>query len=236
LKNPKMIRVMQAFTLIELLIVVAIIGILVSLAFPVISSVRESSRIASARADMRSIEHAVDQYYALYRKLPVPDYAQGTDYDGDLIIDGTMDLDGGGWHHKDDTFSPRKAVHLLSAYRILQGVNENGMNPRENQFLELQEGRPAGHYMDPWSKGFTLQDDPGNRPYGMLLNVAYDKKILFWPAARTSSIPSNLAHVTNRWVLVRCYGPNRKEDYSMDRDDYDDIYSIDTSYWEELAK
>jgi len=52
----------RGFTLIELLVVVAIIGILVSLAFPVISSVRNSAKVAAAKADMANVENAVDTW------------------------------------------------------------------------------------------------------------------------------------------------------------------------------
>ena len=44
----------KGFTLAELLIVVAIIGVLVAIAFPIYSGIREKARIAADQANMRS--------------------------------------------------------------------------------------------------------------------------------------------------------------------------------------
>lgn len=44
----------KGFTLAELLIVVAIIGVLVAIAFPIYSGMREKARIAADQANMRS--------------------------------------------------------------------------------------------------------------------------------------------------------------------------------------
>lgn len=54
----------QGFTLFELLIVIAIIGILVSLGTASYTSAQKKSRDGRRQADLKSIQNAFEQYYA----------------------------------------------------------------------------------------------------------------------------------------------------------------------------
>ena len=62
----------RAFTLIELLIVIAIIGILMSLLFPAVNSAIDSARKAQAKNDVTQIATAVIAYETEYGRLPLP--------------------------------------------------------------------------------------------------------------------------------------------------------------------
>jgi len=78
-------RKSSAFTLIELLIVIAIIGILMSLLFPAVNGVMDTARKAQAANDVTQIATAITAYQTEYGQWPTNASASAQDVGGNFL-------------------------------------------------------------------------------------------------------------------------------------------------------
>ncbi len=130
----------QAFTLIELLIVIAIIGILMSLLFPAVNGAIDAARKAQAKNDIVQIATAVTAYETEYGRLPNTN-------SGAQTVSGDWVLALGGSNV--GNLNPRQIVFLeiQTAKKGKGGTNA------------------SGQFVDPWGGTYQVMfdDDYNNR-------------------------------------------------------------------------
>jgi prepilin-type N-terminal cleavage/methylation domain-containing protein len=136
----------RAFTLTELLIVMAIITILAGLLFPAISIIRKKAKEAKARSEVKMIEAAIKQYYTEYGKFP---HGNGNTTDWSYgAMGGYMDN-----------------RYLMNVLRSVAGDGNDGYttNTRRIVFLDIaQKSFDAGtNWIDPWDNQYEVVIDTG---------------------------------------------------------------------------
>lgn len=75
----------KGFTLIELLVVVSIIGVLATIIITSLGDTRARARDAQRDQDMRSIQNALELYYADNGRYPIHNWKYSTDADWDTF-------------------------------------------------------------------------------------------------------------------------------------------------------
>jgi general secretion pathway protein G len=161
----------HAFTLIELLTVIAIIAILMGLLFPAIGLVREQANRARAKSDVSGIVTAVKLYNLDYGKYPVLE---------EKVDDATKDAICGEKDAGADPDIPNS--RLFNTLRAIpEGINgepPNRLNPKKVVFFEGKSvtnaaeprsgfvdvaggagGANKGNFYDPWGKQYTIVID-----------------------------------------------------------------------------
>lgn len=147
----------SAFTLIELLTVIAIIGILAGLLLPALGKARQKAKIAKAQTEVSSLEAAWKAYFTEYGKWPCS--ATQCPPGGQPATEGTS--------QGVQAFS--EIVALLGGYAgTVNSYQPARDNPRLIRFLEIPQKSisSTGAFVDPW----------GN-PYKMLFDLDYDNWI-----------------------------------------------------------
>ena len=164
----------HAFTLVELLTVIAIIAILMGLLFPAIGVVKEQARKAEAKTACTAIVAAVKAYNTEYGKYPV------------LNLTGNPDL----WYG-DKSLAPNDNNILFGALRPKAGVTTTGVdyNPRKIVFFEGKDASnlaaPKGGFAPTGSTSGTVGGfyDPWGSEYHVLIDADYDNVISNVPHA-----------------------------------------------------
>lgn len=84
----------RGFTLIELVITVAILGVLATMALPMLQATAKRQKEAELRADLRDIRNAIDAYHQAWldKKVEKIEGAAGYPPDLDVLANGVPDI------------------------------------------------------------------------------------------------------------------------------------------------
>lgn len=135
----------HAFTLMEIIVVVLIIAVLMSLAFPAFQGLQSQVKRAQARNDLTQIVTAVNAYYVEYGKYPLA---------------------------TSDTIYGPTAASNAALFNELRATAAQTQNPREIIFISPPDAkdpaRPrsgigtstgAGQFFDPWGLPYHIAID-----------------------------------------------------------------------------
>ena len=147
----------NAFTLIELVVVIAIIAVLVGLAFPVFQGVLDRAKKMQAKNDLTQIVTAVNAFYTEYGRYPI---------DSTITTDAAATF-GGGSTGKPVLDELRAKSQTINTRQIVF------ISPPEDTAQASPKGKVGSdaQFHDPWGTayGFELDanyDNQVTNPYG----------------------------------------------------------------------
>lgn len=181
-----------AFTLLELLVVITIIGILAAFLFPAANSVQKRASKAHAETTAQNLKNAISTYYTEYRKYPV---------DSKETTEREM----------------RSDAELMD---ILLGSDSEkrpgGLNPRGIAFYTDKQAKPDGE--GGYRKGVTLNSegggelwDPWGQHYYVQMDVDYNNR-----TEKPSFDKSGDSQFLPESILVWSYGEDEDPATSKD--------------------
>lgn len=232
-------RPSSGFTLIEMLVVIAIISILAGLLLPTLSKSKAAVKIKAAKMEMTTLIAAINQYESEYKRMPVstnamyslttncPDFTCGNVFKG---------------NPEQADYTPASPVQSVGNSGLYQNANSEVMNilrnvnawPNSNSICNPR----SIVFVTPKVTGSTntagvgpdgIFRDPWGNPYIMILDCNYDDKCNdgFYRFANVSQENSDkgffgLSRVTGSGdhfevharVMIWSFGPDGKIDSS----------------------
>jgi prepilin-type N-terminal cleavage/methylation domain-containing protein len=180
----------KGFTLIEMLVVIAIIGILVSILLPALAGAKDRAKAARARAEMQGIEVALAHYQTEYHRLPAtkPIEADGKPdftYSGDAS-----------WN-ADNTIKEWNSAVMEILLAISRPGGPNESNARNPSKLNLLTARQAPGQEPGLSASDHMYRDPWGRPFIISIDLDGDEKCvdaLYGKPALHASVAGDVGH------------------------------------------
>ena len=169
----------NAFTLVELLTVIAIIAILMGLLFPALQIVRDQANKVKAKTDVVNTVAAVKQYYTEYGKYPLAGVAQtGVATTKDYVFGDATSVSNAGTPNSNHLLYDILRNYPNGSQTRSEGPSGADGNPRQIVFFEGRNGIPTsamprsgfagsstggtgilGCFYDPWGAQYAISVD-----------------------------------------------------------------------------
>jgi prepilin-type N-terminal cleavage/methylation domain-containing protein len=166
---------LRAFTLVELLTVIAIIGILAGMLLPVLSRVKDAAKKTQAKTEMSSIVTAVQAYDQDYSRFPVSPATQN------FANAGNNDMSlGGAFYNADGSYNTSIGFTNSEVIAILMDITDTSVtavnanhqkNPKQVKYLSA---KMSGDTSSPGVGTDLVYRDPWGNPYVITMDLNYD--------------------------------------------------------------
>ncbi len=217
-------RRLTGFTLVELLVVMAIIGILVSLLLPAIQAAREAARRVQCTNNLKQIGLALHNYESAHKKFPVGSLE--SNFISPLVAILPMLDQGNNYQQWDfgksynDPFNAAVAAQRIETYlcpsmslprpvplapaREVGGPSSYLLSEGTDDYMASADGFfglhwPSFGYVNPHRRFADILDGASNTFCGG--ETVYNYKDSLWPASAPAPYAGTVRFGTARWVV-----------------------------------
>ncbi|HVU08760.1 MAG TPA: prepilin-type N-terminal cleavage/methylation domain-containing protein [Verrucomicrobiae bacterium] len=218
----------RAFTIVELLTVIAIIAILAAMLLPVISAAKTKAKITQAKLQIQDLVTAIQNYDSTYSRFPVSDAAQAIannnanspSHNGDITFGGSFTNSSGsqwiGTLNYETNNSEVIAILMNITNYPTTGtptINTNSeKNPQKTVFLNAKVVSDTTTW--PGVGPDLVYRDPWGNPYIITMDLNYDEQCrdTFYSLANVSAVSPGSSQGFNG-LANPAYSPANRDDF-----------------------